>query len=69
MLTASRGCHVAQGSVLRSANGQVRLGHGNLFLENGVITEGFSGTVSGRIDGVPTSSLFMETVRALEKTG
>jgi carbonic anhydrase/acetyltransferase-like protein (isoleucine patch superfamily) len=39
-LMAGRGCYMAQGAVLRSADGQVRIGHGSLFLENGVILGG-----------------------------
>jgi carbonic anhydrase/acetyltransferase-like protein (isoleucine patch superfamily) len=39
-LMAGRGCHIAQGAVVRSADGQVRIGHGSLFLENGVILGG-----------------------------
>jgi carbonic anhydrase/acetyltransferase-like protein (isoleucine patch superfamily) len=39
-LMAGRGCTLAQGAVVRSVNGQVRIGHGSLFLENGVILGG-----------------------------
>ena len=39
-LMAGQGCTLAQGAVVRSEDGQVRIGHGSLFLENGVIVGG-----------------------------